>query len=271
MGDRISWVILGICSPWWVQGWECPLGWGLPSTHRVPQDCDNATCVGITCHVPSLGKDQRALVSVHALLWMDTLQQVLFPPGDRGDGVALWPQVLSPPAQWSPERTLGIPCVGSWVPCSLPAPLMPGSRVSPCVPRVSPHPSLAGAPPDAVPHPVTSVVRHLGHALPRPAPGPAHRQGRGRTGVGVWRGAQGQAVVAAVSPTCPSADRHPRGACQPRGRGACASVVGGAGGPGRAPAPHPPRPPHVEGEWAQGDTGDAGNIHHGGGASPAPE
>ncbi|KAM7029656.1 integrin alpha-IIb [Acridotheres tristis] len=50
-------------------------GVGAPNTHRVPQDCDNATCVDITCHVPSLGKDQRALVSVHALLWMDTLQQ----------------------------------------------------------------------------------------------------------------------------------------------------------------------------------------------------
>ncbi|XP_053856110.1 integrin alpha-IIb [Vidua macroura] len=46
---------------------------GLGDLVRV--DCDNATCVDITCHVPSLGKDQRALVSVHALLWMDTLQQ----------------------------------------------------------------------------------------------------------------------------------------------------------------------------------------------------
>lgn len=46
---------------------------GLGDFVRV--DCDNATCVNITCHVPSLGKDQRALVSVHALLWMDTLQQ----------------------------------------------------------------------------------------------------------------------------------------------------------------------------------------------------
>ncbi|XP_066061333.1 integrin alpha-IIb isoform X1 [Chamaea fasciata] len=48
-------------------------GAGLGDLVRV--DCDNATCVDITCHVPSLGKDQRALVSVHALLWMDTLQQ----------------------------------------------------------------------------------------------------------------------------------------------------------------------------------------------------
>ncbi|XP_074413589.1 integrin alpha-IIb isoform X3 [Zonotrichia albicollis] len=46
---------------------------GLGDLVRV--DCDNATCVDITCHVASLGKDQRALVSVHALLWMDTLQQ----------------------------------------------------------------------------------------------------------------------------------------------------------------------------------------------------
>ncbi|XP_014740263.1 PREDICTED: integrin alpha-IIb [Sturnus vulgaris] len=46
---------------------------GLGDFVRV--DCDNATCVDIICHVPSLGKDQRALVSVHALLWMDTLQQ----------------------------------------------------------------------------------------------------------------------------------------------------------------------------------------------------
>ncbi|XP_035757220.1 integrin alpha-IIb [Egretta garzetta] len=42
---------------------------------RHPQDCSNATCVGIACQVPSLAKDQRALVSIHALLWMDTLQQ----------------------------------------------------------------------------------------------------------------------------------------------------------------------------------------------------
>ncbi|KAM4884298.1 integrin alpha-IIb isoform 1-T1 [Sylvia borin] len=52
---------------------EPPPGAGLGDLVRV--DCDNATCVDITCHVPSLGKDQRALVSVHALLWMDTLQQ----------------------------------------------------------------------------------------------------------------------------------------------------------------------------------------------------
>lgn len=118
-----SWVTLGTCSPWWAQGWERPLGWGPSNTHcvgRHPQDCDNATCVDITCHVPSLGKDQRALVSVHALLWMDTLQQVLSPPGDRGDEVALWPRgipAMSPPARWSPESTLGIPCVGPWAPC----------------------------------------------------------------------------------------------------------------------------------------------------------
>uniref|UniRef100_A0A8C3KCZ6 Integrin subunit alpha 2b n=1 Tax=Calidris pygmaea TaxID=425635 RepID=A0A8C3KCZ6_9CHAR len=53
-----------------VPGWGCEGDAG-----RVPQDCGNATCVGITCRVPSLGKDQRALVSVRALLWMDTLQQ----------------------------------------------------------------------------------------------------------------------------------------------------------------------------------------------------
>ncbi|XP_056368074.1 integrin alpha-IIb [Oenanthe melanoleuca] len=52
---------------------EPPPGAGLGDFVRV--DCDNATCVDITCHVPSLGKDQRALVSVHALLWMDTLQK----------------------------------------------------------------------------------------------------------------------------------------------------------------------------------------------------
>ncbi|KAM4756583.1 integrin alpha-IIb isoform 1-T1 [Cyanocitta cristata] len=52
---------------------EPPPGAGLGDLVRV--DCDNATCVDITCHVPSLGKDQRALVSVHTLLWMDTLQQ----------------------------------------------------------------------------------------------------------------------------------------------------------------------------------------------------
>ncbi|XP_075578728.1 integrin alpha-IIb [Pelecanus crispus] len=41
----------------------------------IPVDCGNATCVGIVCRVPSLDKDQRVLVSVRALLWMDTLQQ----------------------------------------------------------------------------------------------------------------------------------------------------------------------------------------------------
>lgn len=111
---------LGTCSPWWAQGWEYPLAWGPLNIHRVPQDCDNATCVDITCHVLSLGKDQRALVSVHALLWMETLQQVLSLPGNRGDAVALWPQgipAMSPPARSSPEITLGIPCVGSRAPC----------------------------------------------------------------------------------------------------------------------------------------------------------
>ncbi|KAI6072547.1 Integrin alpha-IIb [Aix galericulata] len=41
----------------------------------IPVDCGNATCVEVTCWVPSLVKDQRVLVSVRALLWMDTLQQ----------------------------------------------------------------------------------------------------------------------------------------------------------------------------------------------------
>uniref|UniRef100_A0A8B9T684 Integrin subunit alpha 2b n=1 Tax=Anas platyrhynchos TaxID=8839 RepID=A0A8B9T684_ANAPL len=43
----------------------------------VPVDCGNATCVEVMCWVPSLAKDQRVLVSVRALLWMDTLQQHL--------------------------------------------------------------------------------------------------------------------------------------------------------------------------------------------------
>ncbi|XP_040392935.1 integrin alpha-IIb isoform X4 [Cygnus olor] len=41
----------------------------------IPVDCGNATCVEVTCWAPSLAKDQRVLVSVRALLWMDTLQQ----------------------------------------------------------------------------------------------------------------------------------------------------------------------------------------------------
>ncbi|XP_030321602.1 integrin alpha-IIb [Calypte anna] len=41
----------------------------------LPVDCSNATCVAVTCWVPSLGREQRALVSVRGLLWMDTLQQ----------------------------------------------------------------------------------------------------------------------------------------------------------------------------------------------------
>lgn len=71
---------------------------GEGDASRVPQDCSNATCVDIVCWVPGLDKDQRALVSVRALLWMDTLQQVL---ALRGTGVALCPQgvpVMSTPA-----------------------------------------------------------------------------------------------------------------------------------------------------------------------------
>ncbi|XP_054657881.1 integrin alpha-IIb isoform X2 [Grus americana] len=41
----------------------------------IPVNCSNATCVDVACWVPSLAKDQRVLVSVRALLWMDTLQQ----------------------------------------------------------------------------------------------------------------------------------------------------------------------------------------------------
>ncbi|XP_065555326.1 integrin alpha-IIb isoform X2 [Lathamus discolor] len=52
---------------------EQPPGAGLEKPILV--DCGNATCVDIACRVPGLAKDQRALVSVHALLWMDTLQQ----------------------------------------------------------------------------------------------------------------------------------------------------------------------------------------------------
>lgn len=51
-------------------------------------------------------------------------------------------------------------------------------------PHVSPCPSPAGAPPEAVPYPVTSLVQHLGHALPRPAPCPARWGGHGRAGTG---------------------------------------------------------------------------------------
>ncbi|XP_053944667.1 integrin alpha-IIb isoform X4 [Cuculus canorus] len=52
---------------------EEPLGAGLEEPITV--NCSNATCVDIICRVPSLAKDQRALVSIQALLWMDTLQQ----------------------------------------------------------------------------------------------------------------------------------------------------------------------------------------------------
>uniref|UniRef100_A0A8C8BEF1 Integrin subunit alpha 2b n=1 Tax=Otus sunia TaxID=257818 RepID=A0A8C8BEF1_9STRI len=55
----------------------CRGGGRRGDARHVPQDCGNATCVGIACRVPSLAKDQRALVTVHALLWMDTLQQHL--------------------------------------------------------------------------------------------------------------------------------------------------------------------------------------------------
>ncbi|KAM6238640.1 integrin alpha-IIb [Porphyrio hochstetteri] len=48
---------------------------GAGLAELIPVDCSNATCVDITCWVPSLAKDQRALLSVRALLWMDTLQQ----------------------------------------------------------------------------------------------------------------------------------------------------------------------------------------------------
>ncbi|KAM9267463.1 integrin alpha-IIb isoform 2-T2 [Morus bassanus] len=48
---------------------------GAELEEPVPVDCSNATCVSIICKVPSLAKDQRALVSIRALLWMDTLQQ----------------------------------------------------------------------------------------------------------------------------------------------------------------------------------------------------
>ncbi|XP_064895887.1 integrin alpha-IIb [Columba livia] len=41
----------------------------------VAVGCSNTPCVGVTCWVPTLAKDQRVLVSVRALLWMDTLQQ----------------------------------------------------------------------------------------------------------------------------------------------------------------------------------------------------
>ncbi|XP_068775368.1 integrin alpha-IIb isoform X2 [Struthio camelus] len=38
-------------------------------------NCSAEPCVSIVCKVQSLPKDQRALVSVHALLWMDTLHK----------------------------------------------------------------------------------------------------------------------------------------------------------------------------------------------------
>ncbi|XP_075299723.1 integrin alpha-IIb isoform X2 [Opisthocomus hoazin] len=52
---------------------EDPPGAGLEDP--IPVDCGSAACVAIACRVPSLAKDQRALVSVRALLWMETLQQ----------------------------------------------------------------------------------------------------------------------------------------------------------------------------------------------------
>ncbi|XP_064380529.1 integrin alpha-IIb [Dromaius novaehollandiae] len=38
-------------------------------------NCSAEPCVSIVCEVQSLSKDQRALVTVHALLWMDTLHK----------------------------------------------------------------------------------------------------------------------------------------------------------------------------------------------------
>ncbi|KAM6042422.1 integrin alpha-IIb isoform 2-T2 [Chlamydotis macqueenii] len=64
----------------------------------VVVDCGSASCVSITCRVPGLAKEQRALVSVRALLWMDTLQQavtevVRASPGGEGT-VPVWWVVL---------------------------------------------------------------------------------------------------------------------------------------------------------------------------------
>ncbi|XP_067167901.1 integrin alpha-IIb [Apteryx mantelli] len=42
---------------------------------QVHVNCSAEPCVSIVCEVQSLSKDQRALVSVHALLWMDTLHK----------------------------------------------------------------------------------------------------------------------------------------------------------------------------------------------------
>uniref|UniRef100_A0A8C7EG73 Integrin subunit alpha 2b n=1 Tax=Nothoprocta perdicaria TaxID=30464 RepID=A0A8C7EG73_NOTPE len=52
-----------------------------PSPRCVLQNCSAEPCESIVCRVQSLPKGQRALVSVHALLWMDTLYQVLRLPG----------------------------------------------------------------------------------------------------------------------------------------------------------------------------------------------
>lgn len=67
----------------------------------------------VTCWVPSLAKDQRVLVSVRALLWMDTLQQVVAPVGDedvlgwhRVPLVSPWGGIVSP---WCPHGAVPRP------------------------------------------------------------------------------------------------------------------------------------------------------------------
>lgn len=225
--------------------------------------------MGVTCWVPTLAKDQRVLVSVRALLWMDTLQQVLSPPGDTG--VARVPMVslscmLAPGHLWEAAvgmyREMGAPLAAS----TLDATSAHVPNMSPTCPHVCPQPehllqqfliqSHAWFNTSAMPYRVQPRVLPAGEAT---------------VGLARAQGTRGQAVVAAMSPTRPLQ--------------AVTEVVRATpGGEGTVPV-----------QWVvlgalaglllltllillmwkvsgwQGDTGDTSDTCHGGGTPVAPE
>lgn len=65
-------------------------------THPSPQSCDSAPCTVVQCELQEMERGQRAMVTVHAFLWLPSLRQVgtTLGAGPSGGG-AFWGRGLS--------------------------------------------------------------------------------------------------------------------------------------------------------------------------------
>lgn len=59
----------------WDEGCQVRRGWGLIN-YPSPQSCNEAPCTVVQCALQEMERGQRAMVTVHAFLWLPSLRQV---------------------------------------------------------------------------------------------------------------------------------------------------------------------------------------------------